>query len=147
MRRWYNGGKCDGRKSTAAEKALRKTYAKILTLCNTHKAISQGGFFDLMYVNHSTMNPDKQFAFLRHCVGEVLLVVVNFDSQTAKTAVTIPEHAFNCTDLEPAEYQAVDLISGATMQLSLTPSCTVPLELEAHSGAIWKFTKMKPQKK
>ena len=147
VRRWYNGGKCDGRKSTAAEKALRKTYAKILTLCNTHKAISQGGFFDLMYVNHHTMNTDKQFAYLRHCEGSVLMVVVNFDSQSAQTAVTIPEHAFNCTDLEPGEYNAVDLISGATEQFTLAPSCTLPIELKAYSGAIWKLSKAKPQKK
>lgn len=147
VRRWYNNGKCDGKKSTAAEKALRKTYATLLNLCNSEKAISQGGFFDLMYVNHHTMNTDKQFAYLRHCEGSVLMVVVNFDSQSAQTAVTIPEHAFNCTDLEPGEYNAVDLISGATEQFTLAPSCTLPIELKAYSGAIWKLSKAKPQKK
>ncbi|MGN0214780.1 MAG: alpha-amylase family glycosyl hydrolase [Muribaculaceae bacterium] len=147
VRRWYNGGKCDGRKSTANEKALRKTYATLLNLCNKQKAISEGGFFDLMYVNQTTMNPDKQFAYLRHHEGDLLLVVVNFDSETAKTAVTIPEHAFSCIGFAEGTYQATDLISGSAIEFDMSPSAPIEIELPAHGGAIWQLKPKAAQKK
>ena len=53
LRRWLNGGKADGGKLAPVEKDLRALYAHILGLLNSEKAISQGEFFDLMYVNFS----------------------------------------------------------------------------------------------
>lgn len=147
VRRWYNNGKCDGRKSTAGEKALRKTYSTLLNLCNKHKAISQGGFFDLMYVNQTSMNTDKQFAYLRHHDGEVLLVAVNFDSAAAETGINIPEHAFNCIGFGEGTYQATDLLSGTSIELEIAPSSPLKVELPAYGGAIWQLKQKSIQKK
>ena len=39
--RWYNNGKCNDKLLSDSEKNLRKLYKKILTLCNTEKAINE----------------------------------------------------------------------------------------------------------
>ena len=93
LRRWHQG------KSTASEKKLRSLYRKVLRLCNSEPTLARGQFFDLMYVNHDTLNPARQYAYLRHCDGEMTLVVANFDDQPVDTAVRIPQHALECAQM------------------------------------------------
>lgn len=45
IRRWSNHGRFNGHQLNAKEKELQKFYQKLLNLCNTEKAISQGEFF------------------------------------------------------------------------------------------------------
>jgi hypothetical protein len=69
IRRWFNEGKCDESRLSGREIWLRNKYKTILNICNSEKAISQGHFFDLMYVNYTNpgLNPHKHsrksFAF------------------------------------------------------------------------------------
>lgn len=143
IRRWRNGGKFDGKLLNEEEKKLKGFYTRLLNLCNSEKAIREGQFFDLTYANLAgwVFNEHKQFAFLRKCDNELLLIVVNFDAMPARTAVNIPQHAFDFLGIPPCEaYQATELLSGNTEILPLLPDKTTPLLLDGMSGKILKFT-------
>lgn len=129
MRRWYDGGKCSVAKLSAHEKWLRKTYARILTLCNSESALRDGNFFDLMYVNFNNpaFNPHRHFAFLRYSDKQALLIVVNFDDMACDVKVNIPELAIGMARLAYDSYASVDLI--ARRMLSVTLSDTEPVSI------------------
>ena len=140
LRRWYNGGACNGKKSTKEEKELRKIYAKVLNMCNKEKAISQGGFFDLMYVNYENLDASRQFAYLRHHGNEVLLAVVNFANEPAKVKITIPEHALSCTPLTEGTHQAKELIHNVKGVFKIKAGTPFDINIPANDAVIWKFT-------
>ena len=117
LRRWFNGGKCNDSKLTDDEKRLRETYKQILTLCNKEKCLSQGRFFDVMYVNYDNphFNPHRQYAFLRSYGKTTLLIAVNFDhSHSAEMQINIPRHAFELLNIPEGRGEMTELLSGMT---------------------------------
>ncbi|MBQ5724360.1 MAG: alpha-amylase, partial [Muribaculaceae bacterium] len=143
VRRWYNNGECDGAHLTSQEKWLRSTYAKILSICNKEKAVSEGTFFDLMYVNlnNPDFNPHRQFAFLRHHGDDTLLIVANFDHQTVDIKVNIPNEAFDYMDLPDGQGMCVELLSGTRQSKRLTRGERFELSAGANSASIWRIRK------
>lgn len=142
IRRWRNEGTYNGKLLDIEEKKLYNIYQKILTLCNSEKAISEGLFFDLMYANHNgwKFNEHKQYAFMRKHQNELLLIVVNFDKVPVDVAVNIPPHAFDYFQMPQLEaYTASELLSNTTELVGLQPYKATELHLEAHSGKILKF--------
>ena len=139
IRRWYNGGACNGKKSTKEEKEIRKIYAKVLNMCNKEKAISQGGFFDLMYVNYNNLDASRQFAYLRHTGDEVLLAVVNFAQEPAEVKIAIPEHAFACTPLTEGIHEAKELIHNTKGTFKIKADPPFDISIPACDAVIWKF--------
>ncbi len=128
-----------------AEVHLSLVYQQILRIANNERAISEGQFFDLMYVNplSERFNPREQFAFLRKFEDEVLLVIVNFSAQPLNVGVTIPAHAFQVLDMSEREILAVDLLTGDTLSTALKKDAAFYAEVPAHGGRIYKFsTKM-----
>ena len=128
-----------------AELHLSLVYQQILRIANRERAISEGQFFDLMYVNplSEQFNPREQFAFLRKFEAEVLLVIVNFSAQPLNVGVTIPAHAFQVLDMSEREILAVDLLTGDTLSTALKKDAAFYAEVPAHGGRIYKFsTKM-----
>lgn len=148
VRRWLNRGRCNG-PLTEAQKKLRHQYRTVLRLANSEKAISEGGFFDLMYVNYGNphFNPHRQYAFLRHCENDVLLVVVNFDNENADVCVTIPSHAFETIGIEPGRVRASELIGGGKSTFDLVADAAVSLSIPAHGAVVWKFSKKATKQK
>jgi len=98
--KWMNTGKFDGALLSKAQKNLRKAYTDILQLAQL-PAIACGEFYDLMWQNtdHSLLNSDKLYAFLRHTKEQRLLVVCNFDSQTQDIQLKLPTHALETMDI------------------------------------------------
>lgn len=141
LRRWYDEGKCDNRHLSPFEIDLRKMYGRILSLCNTEKAISSGSFFDLMYVNYGNLNPHRQFTYLRNYKPETLLIAVNFDNHPCNIAINIPQHAFECMGIQPTEATAVELLSG-TKRENIDFSASQPFStvIERNNAVIWKIT-------
>ena len=88
---WINGGKFDGKKLTGEQKSLQNFYKKLLTI-SEEKAISEGEFYDLMWLNYENpqFNTAKQYAFLRKKDETLLLVVVNFSDTEKEIVVNIP---------------------------------------------------------
>lgn len=134
-------GYYDRRHLTQEEKHLMAIYQKVLCMANQEKAIYEGDFFDLMYVNpqSSTFNPRHQYAFLRKKDNEALLMVANFSDEATHIGVTIPCHAFDFLGLPELEVEATDLLTGEHTTLNLKKDGTVEMDVAAYSGNILKF--------
>ena len=143
LRRWHDGGTFSGKELNEGERDLQNYYSRLLHIARDEKAISEGNFFDLMYVNPHTadFNPHRQYAFLRKYENELLLIVANFDEWDAQVAVNIPSDAFNYYGMEAIDnIEATELLSGEALELSLSPDAPVRLTLPGYSGVIVKFT-------
>lgn len=145
MRRWYDGGRCSVSKLTQKEKWLRKLYSQVLHLCNSEKAISEGTFFDLMYVNlqNPDFSPHSNFAFLRHHEDETLLIAVNFANTSCRIKVNIPDAAFDMMKLPTGSGVCRELLSGKEGKISLFSHAPVPLSIPANGAVVWKIDSKK----
>ena len=132
---------------TAEQKHLALRYQQILRIANREKAVREGRFFDLMYVNPQSwqFNPYSQFAFLRKCDDDVLLIIVNFSGQRVLLNVNIPGHAFDYLGMSEREVAATDLLTGESCLFSLKRDGTLPADIRPYGGRIYKFS-MKMEK-
>ena len=135
LRRWHQ------RKPTTDERRLRTLYRKLLHLCNSEQTLSQGEFFDLMYVNQDTLDTRRLYAYLRHCDGEMTLIVANFSDQAISTAIRIPQHALDCAHMSQGAYTCTELLTATDVETALQGDCIFSLSLGAYSAAIWRFKK------
>ncbi len=140
VRDWLNKGLCDG-PLTPVQQQLRARYALVLGLCNKEKAISEGRFFDLMYVNLSnpSFNPHRKFAFIRYTDDTALLIAVNFSDSDADVRIILPQHALDAMGACEGEVQCTDLISGITATKSISANKPFHTPIRAHGAVIWKF--------
>ena len=138
-------GYYDRRHMPKEEKALALKYQQILRIANREKAIFEGDFFDLMYVNPASyqFNPRFNFAFLRKAGSDVILVVANFSGDRMNVKVNIPDHAFDYLGLPETTVVATDLLTGEEQTVELTRNGQFPADLRPYSGRIFKFTIMK----
>lgn len=134
LRRWHQG------KPTSDERRLRAAYRQILRLCNSEKTLSQGQFFDLMYVNQDTLDTHRQYAFLRHCDGVMTLVVANFGDAEVNTSIRIPQHALDCAHMPHGTYTCINLMTGDENKVFLTDETTLPVHIEPHAATLYKLT-------
>lgn len=141
IRRWYNNGNPDGSQLTPRERWLRAKYCTILSLCNRERAISQGRFFDLMYVNYhnATLNPHRQYAFIRSCDGETLLIAVNFSADSCDLAINIPRHAFDMLNIPEGEVVATELLTNEQDVKNLSATEPFRTMIPPHDAVIWKI--------
>lgn len=146
LRRWLNHGRCDGQLSDK-EQWLRSMYRRILTLCNTERAIREGKFFDLMYVNYENprLNPHRHFAFLRADGDELLVITVNFSDEEANVEINIPAHAFDYLDLRRGNVVATELLTGQESVKTISDTTPFATHIPSHGAVIWKIrtTKIK----
>ncbi len=143
VRRWRDGGTFSGRELNDGERDLQASYSHLLHIARDEKAINEGDFFDLMYVNPQTadFNPHRHYAFLRKHEDELLLIVANFDEWDTQVAVNIPADAFNYFKLPTFEtVEGTELLTGQSIELPLTPDIPVRLTLPGYSGVIVKIT-------
>lgn len=140
IRRWLAEGKCNGR-LTAGEKKIRSIYCHILNLANSEKAISEGHFFDLMYVNleNERLNPHRHFVFIRHTDDEAILIAVNFGDTDDDVAINIPVHAFDAMHFPEGDVKAKELIGGAVATKHLGTDRPFTATIPAHGAVMWKM--------
>lgn len=145
MRRWYDGGRCSVSKLTQKEKWLRKLYSQVLHICNSEKAISEGTFFDLMYVNlqNPDFSPHSNFAFLRHYGDETLLIAVNFANDSCRIKVNIPDAAFDMMKLPTGSGVCRELLSRKEDEISLSSHAPVSISIPANGAVVWKIDSKK----
>lgn len=142
IKRWRASGRFDGKQLSENEKELQKYYARILQLCNSEKALREGAFYDLMYVNPQSEDFDQthEYVFLRRSGKELLLLVANFSDQEQTNKIHIPQHAFDFLNIPPKEQvTATELITGKKTHLDISPELPVCLTVPALSGCIWKI--------
>ena len=130
LRRWHMG------KPTTTERRLRTLYRKVLRLCNSEKTLANGHFFDLMYVNQDTLDTSRQFAYLRHCDGEMTLVAVNFGDHGVETSIRLPQHALDCAGMASGAYLITDLMSGDTTTATVEGDSTLPVSIAPHGATL-----------
>ncbi len=141
LRRWFNDGKCDNELLDGREIWLREKYIAILRLCNSEKAIARGRFFDLMYVNYDnpTLNPHRQYVFLRSCDDETLIVAVNFSSESCSLKINIPRHAFDVLSIPEGDCVATELLSKDMMRKNISSEKTFDTEIGPNDAVVWKI--------
>ena len=128
--------RAEQRKLTKEEKALKAMYDKVLNIARSEKSVAEGASFDLMYVNQQYQ---RQYAFLRKSDTEVLLVVANFEEQSADMDVMIPAHAFDYLQIKEKNTIATDLLSGKKKRMVLRRDETVSMQLPPLGAVVLKF--------
>ena len=123
-------------KLSQEEKQLFDIHQKTMLLARKEKAVSDGVFFDLMYVNRHL---ERQYAFLRYAEGELLLVVVNFEDRDVVVDVNIPAHAFEYLDMKEKKLIATDLLSKERLAMSLRKDGSVRMDISSRGGRVWKM--------
>ena len=143
MRRWNNRGYFNTALLTADEIALRNTYSRLMTICKREKAITQGMFYDLMYVNQGCdlFNPHRTFVFARRMDKDFILIIANFDRDAKQTQVFLPRNLFDYFNLKAkSEVIATDLLTREKECLHICPDECVVTNVDGYSGKILKMT-------
>lgn len=145
LRRWYNNGNCDEKLLTSREVWLRNIYSKILNICNQEKAISNGNFFDLMYVNYDnpSLNPHDHYVFLRNFENETLLIAVNFRSSSCDLKINIPRHAFNTLSIPEGKFEAVELLYSDKNIKAFSSEIPFETFIQPYNAVVWKINHKK----
>lgn len=123
------------KKLTPKEKQLFDLHKRTMQIARKEKAIRDGAFFDLMYVNPQL---ERQYVFLRKAGNDLLLVAVNFDDYAVSVDVNIPAHAFDYLDIKAGTVTATDLLSKEKETLTLSPDTPVRLTLDARGACVLK---------
>lgn len=141
LRRWLTEVETGDATLTGREKWLRNKYKTVLTACNEEKAIREGRFFDLMYVNYDnpSLNPHRQYVFLRASEGETLVIAANFGSESCDLFINIPDHAFDMLNLPQGECVATDLLTGDTMRKVFSPHRPFETFVPPYDAVVWKI--------
>jgi glycosidase len=142
IRNWYNNGKLNQEKLTEDQQRLQSFYQKLLTLRLKEKALAQGNFYDLMWVNYENpeFDPQKQYAFFRQCENDLLLIVVNFDDHDVTLGIHIPTHALDFLNLPPEKaVKCVDLLSGERTTGILSAQKLFNVDIKRKNGVILKI--------
>ena len=124
---------------TGKELSLYQDYQHILRLRNENQALSEGLFYDLMYVNYDGtegFDCHRQYAFLRKTKEELLFCVANFSDNAIKCGVRIPAHAFDFLSIPSGEYSAIDLISGVESTIALFPEACTQIKVRANNAIL-----------
>ena len=121
---------------TDEETQLFDLHKKLLNIARKEKAVTDGQFFDLMYVNGHL---NRQYVFLRKAEDELLLVVVNFDDNPLSVDIHIPAHAFDYLQIPEKSVTATDLLSKKKCKINLQKDGIVTIPLESRSGCVWKI--------
>jgi hypothetical protein len=143
LRRWRDGGTFSGKDLNDGERDLQAYYSRLPHIARDERAITEGDFFDLMYVNPFTaeFNPHRHYAFLRKHENELMLIVANFDGWDTPVSVNIPSAAFDYFKLPTLHsIEATELLTGEKVSLALHPDAPVRLTVPGFSGAIVKIT-------
>lgn len=129
-------GYFDRRRMTASEKSLMQTYQRIFHIAHS-EAVSQGAFYDLMYVNPHMAA--RQYAFLRKSAHELLFIVVNFSADAASCGVVIPRHAFDYLQVSEGEVTATDLLHGDEQKLLVLADTPVPVSVSPYDARVYRI--------
>ena len=122
---------------TDDEKSLHHIYKKTMQIARREKAINEGVFFDLMYVNQHL---HRQYVFLRRAGSDLLLIAVNFDGDEAVISVNIPAHAFDYLQLKERKGVVSDLLESKTkMTILFKPDNAVRMSIPAYGARVWKM--------
>lgn len=108
--RWVNNKQFDGGQSSAAEKALRDFYKRLLNFTITSEAL-MGNYQDIhLHNQHNTeWYNDKVLSFVRWSDNEQLIIIANFNADhTYGFELQLPEDLVSKLKLKDGDYQLKD---------------------------------------
>ena len=130
--RWVNDLNFDGGQLSTEEKELRDFYKRLLNFTLEHQAMV-GTYQEVHSYNrqHTPGYNDRVFSFLRYTEGERLLVVCNFDPNSAqKFDLTLPQQVIDELGLQKKAYMLNDQLYGQKkFELKVQDSAVTSLEL------------------
>ena len=131
------------RQLTKEEKSIEATYKKVLNIATNEKAVTEGKFFDLMYVNPTSadFNADRQYVFLRSNEDDLMIVLANFSDENSDCKINIPQHAFDYLNLKKGIMEGTDLLNGEKIAINLSDTDPLNVSVEAWSGRVIKISK------
>lgn len=131
------------RQLTKEEKSIEATYKKVLNIATSENAVTEGKFFDLMYVNPTSadFNADRKYVFLRSNEDDLMIVLANFSDENSDCKINIPQHAFNYLNLKKGIMEGTDLLNGEKITITLSDTDPLNLSVEAWSGRVIKISK------
>lgn len=111
--KWLNGGKMDGAKLSKGKKALRTFYSHLLQISADHEAITNGAFYDLLYLNDQERGfNNKVYPYLRYTDQQRILIIANFNREEVKLDLKFTDALLNQFNISsPGNYVFTDLLS------------------------------------
>ena len=96
MQNFINKGKFNEDKLTNDQKSIHDFYKNTLLFATSNKAIREGKFWDLQYLNaygnSENYNESKVYSYIRYINGQFLVFVFNFDlNKEIETTVKLPK--------------------------------------------------------
>ncbi len=140
VRQWITKGL---RGLTKEQKEIRNKYKKLLNVAVKEKGISNGLFFDLMYVNgnNDAISTGRVYLFARYFKKDLYIIAVNFRSQNADLDINIPYHLFEYFEIKEGEFNCKELLSGNKDEREISQNKPFKTLLSAYETAIWKCSK------
>lgn len=137
---WANKGKYDGANLSEEQRDLRLFYQRLLTIARDNKAVQNGLMYDITYAQGEGFNKHEQYAFIRHCEDETLLIIINFHDREQHMRVRIPNDAFVYLGIdEKTNAVATDLLRGEKWTIPCNTRDAIELTLPAWRGVILKI--------
>lgn len=141
---WLNDGQFGESKLTEEQKQIRAFYKNLLNITLSEKAITEGELYDLEYANffNSHFKPHKHFAYFRKSENDLLLIVINFNSNEANIKIAIPKEVFDYLEIENGKEVVVKDILNADKQefkTNLTSAEKFEILVSKHSACILKI--------
>ena len=127
----------DRKQMTAEAKQLEGLYKYVLNLANAEKALREGDFFDLMYMNQHIA--DKQYAFMRQADHENMLIIVNFAGEPVTCDIVIPQHAIDYFGIQKRDYEVLDLLSNERFQTGVYGEHAIKIDIAPYAARIFKM--------
>ncbi|MBQ8099048.1 MAG: alpha-amylase [Bacteroidaceae bacterium] len=139
---WRNGGKYTLEKLSAPNRELYTYYKKVLRLSQTERTLTEGRFFDLMYVNPLSPIFDAQhlYAFIRQAGNEAIFVIANFSDQDQEAQLTIPGHALQFLGIPAGNHKATELLTRRKLSIRMEADQAIGVSVPAQSGTFLKIT-------
>lgn len=130
---WMNEGSFDHGKSNDRQQRLFSFYSSLLNLRESHPAIKDGAFYDLMWCNpwYNHFDPQYAYAFLRYHGNERLLIVVNFNqAESRDLQIAIPDDALQLMKMKEGE------LKENPIHLHLSPCDVNVIDLQTFNNLI-----------
>ncbi|MDL2239247.1 alpha-amylase family protein [Bacteroidales bacterium OttesenSCG-928-K22] len=97
LRRWNNNGNFNIEQLSEKEKNLRNKYSIILNEAINEPAISNGKFYDLMWINTHLVDINC-YVFIRSFNSQNIIYAVNFNEFAIDVKININKHVFEFID-------------------------------------------------
>lgn len=134
------GKDCRGEKLLPEERALLSYHRQVLNLCHSERALSEGAYHGLNYLQSDRYNKHRLHSFVRYTAKEVVLVISNFSLEECSGELALTAELLSLVGIVPnTPLRCTDLLTGNQSIATLTPLAPYPFVLSAWGVRILRF--------